>query len=91
MKKDKTMNIANIFKKTSLGLATVLAGLLISGTAHAIPYTGDTTVASPVPAFNVFTGNMPAPAPKIDGVSPRSWFMASAANPTIARYHTDSP
>src|SRR5665213_1398500 len=64
MKKDKTMNITNIFKKTSLGLATVLAGLLISGTAHAIPYTGDTTVASPVPAFNVFTGDMPAPAPK---------------------------
>jgi hypothetical protein len=68
MKKDKTMNIRNIFKKTSLGLATVLAGLLISGTAHAIPYTGDTTVASPVPAFNVFTGDMPAPAPK-DGES----------------------
>jgi hypothetical protein len=28
---------------------------------------------------------MPAPAPKIDGVNPRSWFMASAANPTLTR------
>jgi hypothetical protein len=26
---------------------------------------------------------MPAPAPKIEGVKPRSWFMARAANPTL--------
>ncbi len=58
------MNTTSILKKISLGVATVLAGVMISGTAHAIPYTGDTTVASPVPAFNVFTGTMPAPAPK---------------------------
>jgi len=60
------MTTTNIFKKMSLGFVTVLAGLLVSGTAHAIPYTGNTTVASPVPAFNVFTGSMPAPAP-LDG------------------------
>jgi hypothetical protein len=64
MKKDKTMNKLNIFKKASIGFTALVAGLLISGgTVSAIPYTGDTTVASPVPAFNVFTGNMPAPAP----------------------------
>ncbi|HSW85516.1 MAG TPA: hypothetical protein VLF79_02805 [Candidatus Saccharimonadales bacterium] len=55
---------ANIFKKASAGLAATLIGLLVSlGGANAIPYTGPTTPASPVPAFNVYTGNMPAPAP----------------------------
>ncbi len=58
------MNKQNIFKKISLTFASVVMGLLIStATAHAIPYTGDTTQASPVPAFNVFTGDIPAPAP----------------------------
>lgn len=58
------MKYSTIFKKASLGLATLVAVLTMSGSAaSAIPYTGDTTVASPVPAFNVFTGNMPAPAP----------------------------
>lgn len=58
------MKFSTIFKKASLGLATVVATFAMAGsTVSAIPYTGDTTVASPVPAFNVFTGNMPAPAP----------------------------
>ncbi len=59
------MNTANIFKKFSISVAPIVIGLLMigTGTANAIPYTGDTTVASPVPAFNVFTGNLPPPAP----------------------------
>lgn len=58
------MKYTSFFKKASLGLATLVAAVtMTSATVSAIPYTGDTTVASPVPAFNVFTGNMPAPAP----------------------------
>lgn len=47
------------FKKVATSVTGVVlaAGILFSaGTVSAIPYTGDTTVASPVPAFNVFTG-----------------------------------
>jgi hypothetical protein len=51
------MKALNILKKASLGLTALVAGLVISTTsASAIPYNGDQTVASPVPAFNVFTG-----------------------------------
>jgi hypothetical protein len=51
------MKTLNIFKKASLGLAAVVAGLVITSTGvSAIAYNGDQTVASPVPAFNVFTG-----------------------------------
>jgi len=58
------MNRISIIKKLALGLSTLAASfMLVSGVAHAIttiPYNGDQTVASPVPAFNVFTG-VPAP------------------------------
>lgn len=56
------MNKPNLIKKTLLGLTSFAAALVITtGVAHAtIPYNGDQTVASPVPAFNVFTG-VPAP------------------------------
>ena len=62
------MKKATILKKISIALASVFAGLLIStatakATAPCIPYTGPTTNASPIPAFNVFCGNIPAPAP----------------------------
>lgn len=59
------MFTSSIFKKAAAGFAAVAAGLIIStGSVHAlIPYQGDQTQASPVPAFNVFTGNIPAPAP----------------------------
>jgi hypothetical protein len=59
----KIMN-KQLLKKATIGLTSLVVALLISGSAaSAIQYTGDTTVASPVPAFNVFTGDMPAPAP----------------------------
>jgi hypothetical protein len=50
-------------------IAIALIGIvaLTGGTTHALPYTGATTDASPVPAYDVFTptvGNpIPAPAP----------------------------
>jgi hypothetical protein len=51
------MNKHNTFKKVSLGLVSLLAAATIAGgSASAIPYNGDDTVAAPVPAFNVFTG-----------------------------------
>lgn len=52
----------NFIKKASLALASALAVVLLTtGVAHAtIPYSGDTTPNSPIPAFNVFTG-VPAP------------------------------
>jgi len=55
----------NLLKKLAIQATGLIAGLLIvTGTAHAIPYTGPTTPPSPVPAFNVFTGNnLPAPMP----------------------------
>jgi len=57
------MKSSSLLKKVSIALLTLVASATITATAHAIPYTGDTTVASPVPAFNVFTGNIGAPAP----------------------------
>ena len=55
----------NLLKKITLGLTSfgmVLA--LAGGVSSAIPYTGSTTLASPVPAYNVFTGNnLSAPMP----------------------------
>lgn len=57
------MNKLNIFKKITIGITAIVAGVLISGgvtVQAAIPYTGDDTVSSPTPAFNVFTG-VPAP------------------------------
>lgn len=55
------MSITSIAKRLALGLTTLAVGLVMTGgVVHAIPYTGDNTVASPVPAFNVFTG-VPAP------------------------------
>ena len=55
------MNKLNIFQKATLGLSGLVAALfLTAGVVSAIPYNGDQTVASPVPAFNVFTG-VPAP------------------------------
>ena len=46
--------------KLSKGFAavvlTLVAVFLMSGTAHAIPYSGDTTPPAASPAFNVFTG-----------------------------------
>lgn len=54
----------NIFKSLVRGSIATLVSLLSFAVlaaphAFAIPYTGDTTQASPVPAFNVFTGNVP--------------------------------
>lgn len=50
------MKIRNAIK----GLVPVLTGLFVgavmSGHAYAIPYTGDSTPATPNPAFNVYTG-----------------------------------
>ncbi len=58
------MNKPNILNKLTAGLVAVAAGLVLTaGVASAIPYTGDTTHASPIPAFNVFTGDVPLPAP----------------------------
>jgi hypothetical protein len=61
------MNL-NIFKKIAISLSAVVFSLMLTTSfASALPYTGTTTEASPVPAFNVFTatsGNpIPAPAP----------------------------
>src|SRR5665647_83916 len=55
------MNTLNIFKKTTLGITGLVTALfLTAGVVSAIPYSGAQTPASPVPAFNVFTG-VPAP------------------------------
>jgi hypothetical protein len=53
------MNKFNFIKKaaTSFTGVALAAGIFFSaGTVSAIPYNGDKTIASPVPAFNVFTG-----------------------------------
>ncbi len=51
------MKTTSIFKKASLAFTALVAGLLFTANvASAIPYTGDQTVSSPTPAFNVFTG-----------------------------------
>ena len=53
------MKKINLFKKAIASFATVAlaAGIFFSaGTVHAIPYEGEATQPSPVPAFNVFTG-----------------------------------
>jgi len=48
----------NLFKKAATILSVVAAGLVVSTAlvGASIPYDGDNTPASPVPAFNVFTG-----------------------------------
>lgn len=53
------MKTFNFIKKATKAVASVAfaAGIFFSaGTVYAIPYNGDKTVASPTPAFNVFTG-----------------------------------
>lgn len=60
------MNL-NIFKKIAISLSAVMFSVMLTTSfASALPYTGSTTEASPIPAFNVFTatsGNpLPAPA-----------------------------
>jgi hypothetical protein len=63
-KRSFRMRKFNITKRVSAAAAAVFAGVMLaSGVASAIQYNGDQTIASPNPAFNVFTGNMPAPAP----------------------------
>lgn len=58
------MKKISMFKKIGLGVAGVFSLLVLgTGVAHAIPYDGPDTPPSPIPAFNVYTGNMPAPAP----------------------------
>ena len=55
------MNKLNIFKKVTLSLTSLVAAFFLSsGVVSAIAYDGAQTAASPVPAFNVFTG-VPAP------------------------------
>jgi hypothetical protein len=61
------MNL-NIFKKILISLSAVVFSLMLTTSfASALPYTGTSTEASPIPAFDVFTattGNpIPAPAP----------------------------
>ncbi len=61
-------SLTSIFKNAAASLVVLGATVLLTGsTVSAIPYTGATTPASPVPAFNVYTptsGNtLPAPAP----------------------------
>lgn len=47
-------------QKFSKGFAAIIislfAALLTTGTAYAIPYSGDSTPSAPSPAFNVYTG-----------------------------------
>ncbi len=51
------MKNLTIFKKAAVGIVALATSLLMNGAAvSAIPYTGDSTPPSPVPAFNVFTG-----------------------------------
>ncbi|MDB5175460.1 MAG: hypothetical protein JWM81_318 [Candidatus Saccharibacteria bacterium] len=51
------MKKINFFQKASAALTVLAASLFLStAVAGAIPYSGDSTPASPVPAFNVFTG-----------------------------------
>ncbi|MDL2341830.1 MAG: hypothetical protein QFB87_01995 [Patescibacteria group bacterium] len=51
------MKASTFFKKASLAVSGLVAGLLLStAVVGAIPYDGAQTNASPVPAFNVFTG-----------------------------------
>lgn len=52
------MKFTQITKAAALSVATLLTAVIATtGVAHAtIPYTGDTTPNSPVPAFNVYTG-----------------------------------
>jgi hypothetical protein len=62
------MNYSNIFKKIAISLSTIFTvTMLTANFAGALPYTGSTTVASPIPAFDVFTSTpgypLPAPAP----------------------------
>jgi hypothetical protein len=62
------MSNLNIFKKIAISFSAVVFSLMLSSSfASALPYTGSTTDASPVPAFNVFSatpGNpLPDPAP----------------------------
>jgi hypothetical protein len=55
------MKTSSIFKKVAVTLTSIAAVTMFSTVAvSAIAYQGDQTVASPVPAFNVFTG-VPAP------------------------------
>ena len=63
------MNTRNLFKNVTLVLATIATGLVATTAAvSAIPYDAARTNASPVPAFNVFTG-VP------DGVGDESDFL----------------
>src|SRR5579884_1025281 len=66
--KGNIMNKLSTLKKISVGLATLATGLIMTmaparASQCSIPYDGSSTQASPVPAFNVFCGPMPAPAP----------------------------
>lgn len=62
------MNKLNIFKSIAISLSTLLLSTMLTASfAGALPYTGPTTVASPIPAFDVFTSTpgypLPLPAP----------------------------
>lgn len=57
-----TMKKLNIFSKAAVLTASIAlaAGIVFSSTrVNAIPYVGDDTPTSPVPAFNVYTGDVP--------------------------------
>lgn len=62
------MNILNNFVKGSvLAVATFVAMVTMAvPTASALPYTGDSTAPSPVPAFNIYTGNVPQQGDETD-------------------------
>lgn len=82
----KSINFTKRFAASVAGI-TLAAGVFFSaGHVSAIPYTGDTTQPSPVPAFNVFTG--------VDqGVGNESDFLRSrvpVASPDIHTLYADS-
>lgn len=83
LRKEKTMKKTGFIKKATVGLASIAAILVIGGgTAQAIPYDGDTTPPSPVPAFNVFTG--------VPSVGTESDFLRSRV-PTTPSGDTSTP
>lgn len=73
------MNSLNFFKKVSLVLATVAAGLVASTAAvSAIPYDDARTQSSPTPAFNVFTG-VPSTGNEADFLRARETKVSTAS------------
>lgn len=63
----------------ALTLTATAAVALTSGSVHAIPYAGDTTPPSPIPAFNVYTG-----VPGIDNPDESKFFNGRLSTETSA-------